>query len=188
MGYALARAALRRGAEVVLVSGPVALEPPPGASLVAVRTAEEMLQACLKHFDEADVVIKAAAVSDFRPKKSEDSKIKREGRDELALEFQPNPDILEVMGSRKGQRITVGFAAETEELVANAAKKLHAKKVDLMVVNDVSRPDIGFDQDYNEVTLCYADGRTEPYPKMDKLSVAQVILDAVVGLRAGRPS
>jgi phosphopantothenoylcysteine decarboxylase/phosphopantothenate--cysteine ligase len=184
MGYALARAALRRGADVTLISGPVALEPPHGIRFVSVQTAEEMLQACLKHFEESDVIIKAAAVADYRPAQSEDQKIKRDERAGLTLELQSNPDILGILGSRKESRITVGFAAETEDLEANAAKKLKAKNVDLMVVNDVSRTDIGFDQDYNQVTLCYADGRAEPHAKMDKLSVAHIILDAVVSLGA----
>ncbi len=186
MGYALARAARRRGAQVTLVSGPVALEPPPGVELLRVRTAEEMLQACLKVFDETEVLIKAAAVADFRPRTSAAQKIKRQAHPEFTVELEPNPDILEILGSRKGSRITVGFAAETEDIIANAARKLAAKSVDLMVVNDVSRPDIGFDQDHNQVTLCFADGRTEPYPRMDKLAVAHTVLDAVAALRAAR--
>lgn len=188
MGFAVARAAHRRGAEVTLVSGPVALEPPPGVGFVAIRTADEMLQACLKYFDESDVIIKTAAVADFRPTAPEVQKIKRADRKASTVELQQNPDILHILGTRKGSRITVGFAAETEDVLANAAVKLKAKDADLMVVNDVSRPDIGFDQDDNQVTLCYADGRVEPHEKMDKLAVAHTILDAVVRLRGERPS
>lgn len=184
MGYALARAAQRRGAEVTLVSGPVALEQPAGVQRVSVETADEMLQACLKYFEECDVLIKTAAVADFRPKESEGQKIKRKEGSGLTLELTPNPDILEMLGSRKGSRTTVGFAAETEELMKNASKKLKAKKVDLMVVNDVGRSDIGFDKDYNQVTLCFADGRCEPHERMDKLAVAHIILDAVASLVA----
>ena len=188
MGYALARAALRRGAEVVLVSGPVALEPPPGARLVEVRTAEEMLQACLKYLDESDVVVKTAAVADYRPVAQEAQKLKRADQEELTVELEANPDILKILCSRKGDRVMVGFAAETENFVANAAKKLKAKDADLMVLNDVSRSDIGIGQDENQVTLCFADGRTEPHEKMDKLAVAHTVLDAVVRLHAERAS
>lgn len=188
MGFAVARAARWRGADVTLVAGPVALEPPPGVRFVAVRTADEMLQACLKYLDETDVIIKSAAVADFRPAAPEVQKIKRTERPTQTIELQPNPDILHILASRKGSRITVGFAAETEDVLARGAEKLKAKDADLMVVNDVSRPDIGFDRDDNEVTLCYADGRVEPHEKMDKLAVADIILDAVVRLRGDRAS
>ncbi|MFQ6673099.1 MAG: bifunctional phosphopantothenoylcysteine decarboxylase/phosphopantothenate--cysteine ligase CoaBC [Candidatus Tectimicrobiota bacterium] len=183
MGYALAQAARRRGAAVTLISGPVALDPPPGVHVVGVRTTEEMLQACLKYLGESDVVIKAAAVADFRPLAPEAQKMKRAGGHDQTVALQPNPDILAVLGSRKGHRITVGFAAETEDVVANATKKLKAKNADLMVANDVSRSDIGFGQEANEVTICFADGRIEPHDKMDKLAVAHIVLDAVVRLR-----
>ncbi|MFQ5893052.1 MAG: bifunctional phosphopantothenoylcysteine decarboxylase/phosphopantothenate--cysteine ligase CoaBC, partial [Nitrospinota bacterium] len=182
MGYALARAARRRGADVTLISGPVALDPPAGVHVVGVRTTEEMLQACLKCLGESDVVIKAAAVADFRPLSPEAQKIKRTAEAEAAVALEPNPDILALLGSRKGHRITVGFAAETEDVVANATKKLKAKHADLIVANDVSRSDIGFDQEANQVTLCFADGRIEPLEKMDKLAVAHIVLDAVARL------
>jgi phosphopantothenoylcysteine decarboxylase/phosphopantothenate--cysteine ligase len=186
MGYALAQAAFRRGARVTLVSGPVALEPPAGVKTIQVQTAEEMLQACLKELESSDVIIKAAAVADFRPQTSLEKKLKRSEAEELSLGLIANPDILAILGRRKGERIVVGFAAETEDLLANAQAKLRSKKADLMVANDVARPEIGFEQDQNQVTLCFPDGRIEPKEMMDKLSVAHAVLDAVARLRAER--
>src|SRR5205085_968176 len=143
MGYALAEAALRRGARVLLVSGPTALAPPGGAELTSVESAEEMRQAVLKLLPESTVVIKTAAVSDYRPIKMADHKIKRSGP--MNLELEPTADILAELARRKQSQIIVGFAAETQNALENARKKLTSKALDAIVVNDVSREGVGFD-------------------------------------------
>jgi len=181
MGYALAEAAARRGAHVVLVSGPVSLETPPGAERVDVRTTEQMHRAVLENLDRATVVIMAAAVADYRPVASQESKLKRAaGR--LTIEFEPTADILADVSRRKGERIVVGFAAETEQVAGHARRKLRDKAADLIVANDVTAPGAGFDHDTNVVTLFGANGREQALPKMTKLQVAHRILDQVVEL------
>lgn len=186
MGYAVAEAAARRGARVILVSGPTALAPPREAELVSVETAQEMYEAVLKHLDAATVVIKAAAVADYRPKQVAREKIKKDERvPEVTLES--TRDILAEVGKRKGRRILVGFAAETHDLVANARKKLQRKNLDLMVANDVSQPGAGFDADTNVVKILDAKGGVEELPLQSKGSVADRILDRVVALLAQRP-
>ena len=185
MGYAVADAAVRRGARVILVSGPTALDPPREAQVVPVETAQEMYEAVLGHLDAATVVIKAAAVADYRPKQVAREKIKKDERvPEVTLES--TPDILAEVGRRKGRRILVGFAAETQDLVANARKKLQRKNLDLMVANDVSQPGAGFDADTNVVKILDADGGVEELPLQSKGSVADRILDRVVALLAQR--
>jgi phosphopantothenoylcysteine decarboxylase/phosphopantothenate--cysteine ligase len=183
MGYALAEASLRRGARVILVSGPTNLTPPAGVQLERVRAAEQMAQAVLRYFEQATVTLMAAAVADFRFADVRPGKIKKqEGVPTLRLE--PAPDILAMIAPRRrpGQ-IVVGFAAETENLLANATAKLHAKGLDFMVANDVSQEGAGFDVDTNIVTLVFPDGRSKALAKMSKLDVAHRILDEVAAIR-----
>jgi phosphopantothenoylcysteine decarboxylase / phosphopantothenate---cysteine ligase len=184
MGHAVATAALRRGAEVILIAGPTPLSPPPGAVYVPVETAEEMREAVLQHVDGASVVVKAAAVSDYRAKDASPTKIKSKKDEELTLALWPNPDILKELASLKGHAFLVGFAAETDDVRAHATAKLKAKGVDLLVVNDVSKRGIGFEADDNEVSLLDRWGGAVNLPRMTKLAVADAILDRVLGLRA----
>ena len=184
MGHAVASAALRRGAEVVLISGPTTLQPPPGAVYVPVQTAEEMREAALQHLASASVVIKAAAVADYRVERPSATKIKSGGKDEgLTLSLVANPDILKELAQRKGGAFLVGFAAETNDVRKHAADKLRAKGVDLLVVNDVSQQGIGFDAEDNQVLLLDRWGGTLELPRMSKLEVAHAILDRVLALR-----
>lgn len=189
MGYALAEAALRRGAKVILISGPTQLKPPGVAEVVQVRTAAEMRTAVMEHLDRATVVIKAAAVADFTVRNAAGQKIKRKGP--MTLELEPTPDILAEVGAKKGSRIVVGFAAETQDALENARKKLESKSLDAIVLNDVSRPGIGFDSERNAVTII-THAATENVPETSKWEVAHRVLDAVVKLKAeraaGRPS
>jgi len=183
MGYALAEAGCRRGAQVVLVSGPTHLDPPAGVRVERVRTTDQMAQAVLRHFDQATVTLMAAAVADFRPAEVFPHKLKKQdGIPELKLER--TPDILAMLAPRRrpGQ-VVVGFSAETENLLANAAAKVRDKRLDFIVTNDVSQPGAGFDVETNVVTLLFPDGRTKPLEKMTKFDVAQRILDEVVAIR-----
>src|SRR5882762_4097299 len=180
MGYALAEAALRRGARVLLVSGPVAIPPPGAAELTRVETAEEMRAAVLKLLPESTVVIKAAAVADFRPKDAAEQKIKRKGP--MTLDLEPTTDILAELSRHKTSQVIVGFAAETENMLENARKKLASKSLDAIVVNDVSREGVGFDSDRNAVTIISHDEVVE-VPETSKWDVAQRVLDQVVKLR-----
>jgi phosphopantothenoylcysteine decarboxylase / phosphopantothenate---cysteine ligase len=180
MGYALAEAALRRGARVILVSGPTSLTPPGAAELTRVESAEQMRDAVLKLLPQATVVIKTAAVSDYRPKAAADQKIKRKGP--MTLELEATPDILRELSSRKSAQIVIGFAAETENVLENARDKLVSKNLDAIVVNDVSREGIGFDSDRNAVTIISRDDVVE-VPETTKWEVAQRVLDHVVRLR-----
>ncbi len=183
MGYAVAEAARRRGAQVILVSGPTALPAPPVAQLESVRTTEEMRQAIRKHLDQATVVIKAAAVVDFRPAQVAKQKIKR-ARGPLKLELAPTADLLaEIVAAKDGSRLVVGFAAETENVVENARAKLKSKNLDIVVVNDVTRDGAGFEAETNIVTILTRDGQEIPLAQMSKLEVAHRILDEVVRLR-----
>jgi phosphopantothenoylcysteine decarboxylase / phosphopantothenate---cysteine ligase len=183
MGYALAAAAARRGAQVTLVSGPTALTPPPSAVFVPVQTAEEMREAVLQHAGRASIVIKAAAVADYRAQHPAAQKIK--GKRDLTLALTPNPDILAEVAARAVAAFIVGFAAETNDVVANARAKLEAKGVDLLVANDVSRRDIGFDAEDNEVLFIDRWGGHRALPRMPKGAVADAILDEILSLRAG---
>jgi len=182
MGYALAKAACRRGAKVVLITGPTSLDSPRGVEVVRVRTAKEMEKAVLQYFDSASIIIKAAAVSDYRPVEVLEQKMKKHGEN-LVVELCRTPDILKRLGGIKGGRILVGFAAETENVVENAETKLKEKNLDLIVTNDVSMPDSGFGTDTNRVTLIFRDGRSEPLPLMSKDELADVILDRVMGIK-----
>ncbi|MCL5005020.1 MAG: bifunctional phosphopantothenoylcysteine decarboxylase/phosphopantothenate--cysteine ligase CoaBC [Acidobacteria bacterium] len=184
MGYALAEASQRRGAKVLLVSGPTRLQAPSGISVEFVRTTAEMAEAVFRHVDQATVVLMAAAVVDFAPTKVQTEKIKKQGG-LLTVTLKPTLDILaEVARRRKPHQIIVGFAAETGQVLENAAAKLREKQLDLTVANDVTQPGAGFDSDTNIVTLVFPDGRTKPFEKMSKLDVAHLILNAVVELRS----
>ena len=184
MGHAITTAALRRGAAVTLISGPTALTPPPGATFVPVQTAEEMREAALQHLAAATVVIKAAAVADYRVANPAGQKIKSKKDEGLTLDLVPNPDILRELAARKGRTFLVGFAAETHDVRRHAQAKLAAKGIDLLVANDVSRQGIGFEADDNQVVLLDRWGGELELPKMSKLAVADAILDRVLALRA----
>ena len=183
MGYAVAEAAARRGARVILISGPTSLESPAGVERIAIRTAEEMHRAVQEKFPASSIAIFAAAVADYRPVQSFDQKIKRD-KQPLTLLLEATPDILASVAKNKGDRLVVGFAAETERVAENARKKLTAKNADMIVANDVTAEGAGFDHDTNIVTLFARDGRDLPLPRMSKTEVAQRILDEVVRLRS----
>jgi phosphopantothenoylcysteine decarboxylase/phosphopantothenate--cysteine ligase len=185
MGYALAEVALRRGARVLLVSGPTALTPPGAAELTRVESAEEMRNAVLELLPHATIVIKTAAVSDYRPKVTARQKIKRKGP--MTLELEATPDILKEISLRKQSQIVVGFAAETENVLENARQKLAAKHLDAIVVNDVSHEGVGFDSDRNAATILTHDEVVE-VPETTKWEVAQRVLDQIVRLRQQRKS
>jgi phosphopantothenoylcysteine decarboxylase / phosphopantothenate---cysteine ligase len=182
MGYAIAAAAAARGARVILVSGPTALDTPEGVQRIDVRSAEQMNAAVQKNFSAATIGVFSAAVADYRAAEPSTGKIKR-GAEEKILRLVPNPDILASAARGKGDRLIVGFAAETENLPENARKKLQAKNADLIVANDVTVEGAGFDVDTNIVTLFSRDGRDLPLPRLSKAEVAQRILDESLRLR-----
>jgi phosphopantothenoylcysteine decarboxylase/phosphopantothenate--cysteine ligase len=184
MGYALAAAAVRRGAEVTLVSGPVALAAPAGARLVAVTSAQQMLEAALAALPGQDVVIASAAVADYRPAVVATQKIKKAPGDEV-LRLERTPDVLHSLSLAAGapRPLFVGFAAETQELLANARSKLERKGLDLVVANDVAAGDRGFEVEQNAVTLVFRDGRMVPVELQAKTALADRLLDEVVALR-----
>lgn len=181
MGYALAEAALRRGAKVILITGPTALKPPSAAEVVQVQTAGQMRDAVLANLERSTVVVKAAAVADFRVAKTAPQKIKRAGT--MHLELEATPDILKEIAQRKRKQLVIGFAAETQNGLDNARKKLHAKSLDAIVLNDVSRPGIGFDSERNAVTIL-TNLETFNVPETSKWEVAHRVLDVVVKLKA----
>jgi phosphopantothenoylcysteine decarboxylase / phosphopantothenate---cysteine ligase len=182
MGYAVAEAAQRRGAHVVLVSGPTDLNVPEGVDWVPVRTAEEMRRRVLERVEGCDVVVMAAAVADYRLSRVNSEKLKR-GEGSVALELEATPDILAELGRGKRGRILVGFAAETDAVAENAKSKLERKGVDMMVANDVTQEGAGFDTDTNIVTLYRRDGREQSLPKMSKFDVANRVLDQVLEIQ-----
>jgi phosphopantothenoylcysteine decarboxylase/phosphopantothenate--cysteine ligase len=180
MGDALARVARRRGAEVILITGPTSLPIPRGdIKVFSIRTAEEMREAVLAHMEGCSVVIKAAAVADFRPKEISQKKLKK-ADPRTSLELEKTRDILKEIGEKKGDRILVGFAAETEDLMANARKKMMEKNLDFIVVNDVTKPDAGFGSDTNQVKILYSSGEVRDLPLMSKEEVSHFILDDVI--------
>ena len=182
MGYALAKVAKRRGAEVVLVIGPTSLPiPRRDIDVVSVRTADEMREAVLAHMEGCTVVIKAAAVSDYRPKVISLKKLKK-ADPYTSLELERTRDILGEIGRKKGDRILIGFAAETEDLIGNASKKLMEKNLDFIVVNDVTKPGAGFGLNTNQVKILYPSGEVKDLPLMSKEEVSEFILDDVVKL------
>jgi phosphopantothenoylcysteine decarboxylase/phosphopantothenate--cysteine ligase len=185
MGYALARAAIRRGAEVALISGPTTLEPPAGARLIQVTTAAEMRHAVLNEFPRCTAVIMAAAVTDYRPVDFASKKMKR-GQGPIELRLEPNPDILKEIGAKKNGKMLVGFAAETDELVANAKKKLKDKNLDMIVANDVTGAGAGFDVDTNVATILDRGGGVRALPLMSKDELAEQIFDYLLALKSKR--
>jgi phosphopantothenoylcysteine decarboxylase/phosphopantothenate--cysteine ligase len=182
MGYALAQAAARRGASVILISGPTRLDPPAGVTFVPVRSTEEMHRAVLDHFPRATAVIMAAAVADYRPVAPQAKKMKRvNGR--LNLELESTPDILADVARAKGDRVIVGFAAETENVAEHARAKLESKQADLIVANDVTAEGAGFDHDTNVITLYFRDGSEKAFARLTKIDAAHRILDHLRALR-----
>jgi phosphopantothenoylcysteine decarboxylase/phosphopantothenate--cysteine ligase len=181
MGYALAEAARDRGAEVVLVTAPCALGKPYGVEVIDVATAEEMYGAVKKTVAKADVLIMAAAVADYRPAKVSASKIKRQHASNLILELERTPDIL---GQVKGKFLRVGFAAESDNLVANAKQKLEDKRLDLIVANDITKAGCGIGSDTNQVVIIDPSGKAEKLPLLPKREVADKILDRIVKIHA----
>src|SRR3954447_21133047 len=182
MGYALAEAAAARGARVILVSGPVHLSPPNGVHIVYIRTAEEMREKVMEHLETADIVIKAAAVADFHLSKVPDQKVKKTAA-RVSLELDPTPDILAEVGRRKGNRLLIGFAAETQNLQQEARRKLESKNCDMVVGNLVGGTETGFESDLNEVVLALRTGATIPVPRATKREVADRIFDEALRLR-----
>ncbi|MBI4380843.1 MAG: bifunctional phosphopantothenoylcysteine decarboxylase/phosphopantothenate--cysteine ligase CoaBC [candidate division NC10 bacterium] len=187
MGYAIAQVAADRGAQTILVSGPTALTAPRGVEVIQVETALEMRAAMLDHLPKATVVIKAAAVSDYRLSRPSTSKVKKSEKPQT-LQLVPNPDILKEIGAQKGARIVVGFAAETGDLLRQAGRKLKEKNLDLIVVNDIGAEGAGFSHDTNVVSILDLDGGVEQLPLLPKRQVARRILDRVVRLRQERGS
>lgn len=183
MGYAIAAAAAVRGAEVTLVSGPVALSVPAGVKRISVESAAQMRAAVLAAFPSTDIVIKAAAVADYRPEMAETQKIKKNSAS-LTLVLTKNPDILAELGQLKQSQFLVGFAAETQDLIAHATDKLRRKNVDMLVANDVTMSGAGFESDTNIVKILFPDGTVEELPQMSKQELGQVILDRVLARRS----
>jgi len=182
MGYQLAYASQRRGARTILVSGPTHLEPPGNVEFIPVRSSVEMREKVMHYFSQSTIVVKAAAVADFRPREVASQKIKKNGT-ARCLELVPTHDILSGLGKQKEDRILVGFAAETEKVLENARKKLKRKNLDLLVVNDVTQQGAGFDFDTNIVTILTRDGRELHLGKKLKLAVAHEILDQIIALK-----
>jgi phosphopantothenoylcysteine decarboxylase / phosphopantothenate---cysteine ligase len=182
MGYALADAAAARGARVILVSGPTQLQPPPGVEFVPVRSAREMRDAVMAHLEAATIIIKSAAVADYHVANVSQSKIKKTAA-RLSLDLDPTPDILAETGSKKGDRLLIGFAAETNDMVSEARRKMKTKNADMVVGNLVNVEGTGFESDRNEVTLVLSTGETIPLPQASKLSIAHSILDHTLQLR-----
>jgi phosphopantothenoylcysteine decarboxylase / phosphopantothenate---cysteine ligase len=185
MGYALARAGVRRGAEVTLVSGPTALEHPAGTRVIAVTTAAEMRDAVLREFAHCTGIVMAAAVTDYRPVTVAERKIKR-GKATVELRLEPNPDILNELGRQKDGKFLIGFAAETEELTVNAEKKLREKNLDMIVANNVAEAGSGFDGDTNIATILDRTGAKRSLPLMSKDELADCIYDHFLALKSKR--
>ncbi len=183
MGYAIAEAAAARGAEVTLISGPVALPVPAGVKRIAVESAHQMREAVLEAFPDTDIVIKAAAVADYRPETAEAQKIKK-AANSMTLVLMKNPDILAELGQLKQSQFLVGFAAETQELVAHATEKLRKKNLDMLVANDVTLSGAGFEADTNIVKILTPDGAIEELPQMSKQDLGRVILDRIIVRRS----
>lgn len=181
MGYALAKAAAKRGADVILITAPTSLPDPVGITIKKINTAKEMLEAVLLEYGNVDIVIKAAAVADYRIEQTYDQKIKKKG-DTLTLNLTKNPDILYELGQRKTHQILVGFAAETTNLIDNASEKLQAKNLDMIVANDVTLPGAGFNADTNIVKLLYRNGNVEELPQESKERLSEKILDKICSL------
>ena len=186
MGYAVAQMAAERGAEVLLVSGPSALAIPANVKAVKVETTNEMLEACLAAYDDVDIVVKAAAVADYRPRDVADQKIKKKTDDALTVVMDKNPDILKTLGGKKTHQVLVGFAAETQNLLENARDKVVKKNLDMIVANDVTAAGAGFNADTNIVKFLFANGEVRSLEQMPKVDVANCILDEALKIRALR--
>ena len=180
MGYAIAKAAMRRGAEVTLITGRTGITPPAGVKVVPVESAAEMYDAAIEAFDACDLMIKAAAVADYTPRVKIDGKLKKGG--DMAVDLVRTRDILKELGQRKKGQVLVGFAAEAADLEQNAKKKLAEKNLDMIAANDISRGDIGFGADENSLTLYFADGRKVQLEKAAKEDIADSLLDEIVRL------
>jgi phosphopantothenoylcysteine decarboxylase/phosphopantothenate--cysteine ligase len=181
MGFAIAKEAYKRGAQVTLIAGNTTVEPPQGVKLIRAFSTEKMRDEVLKVFPDADVVIKAAAVADYKPKTVEQSKIKK-GEQNLTIELCPTVDILKELGKIKDKQILVGFAAETDQVAMNAKKKLEEKNLDLLVANDVSKEGAGFEVDTNIVSILYLNGQVEEFPLLTKAEIATLVLDRIAAL------
>ncbi|MEA1928411.1 MAG: bifunctional phosphopantothenoylcysteine decarboxylase/phosphopantothenate--cysteine ligase CoaBC [Candidatus Auribacterota bacterium] len=179
MGYALARAVVEQGGDVILISGPVTQPPVSGVVLISVISALEMREEVNKHISSADVVIMAAAISDYRPAHFSKSKIKKSAS-EISIPLTKNPDILKELGEDKGDRILVGFSAETDNIVDNAIKKLKSKNLDLIIANDISASGSGFHSETNQVILIDSRERVEEWPLMSKTELAQRIIQQII--------
>ncbi len=186
MGYAVAQMAAERGADVLLVSGPSALTPPANVKTIKVETTQQMLEACLAAYPDMDIVIKAAAVADYRPRDVADQKIKKKTDDALTIVMDKNPDILKTLGGLKKDQVLIGFAAETQNLIDNAHEKVVKKNLDMIVANDVTAAGAGFNTDTNIVKFLYADGRIEELPQMAKTEVAERILNEAIKIKGSR--
>ena len=187
MGFELAEEALRRGAEVILISGPSYIPPHPGIKIIKVQTAKEMMTEVMRSFDQADIVLMAAAVSDFTFNTKAKQKIKKQ---ELSknIKLVRTQDILAELGRKKGNKILIGFAAETGDLIKNALQKVKEKNLDFIVANDVSKTDMGFDSDENKVCIYYKSGKSVLTEKKSKLEISQIILDEIediIGEKSG---
>ena len=183
MGYAVAQMAAERGAEVLLISGPSALSIPANVKAIKVETTNEMLEACLESYDKVDIVIKAAAVADYRPRDVAEQKIKKKTDDALTVVMDKNPDILKTLGAKKTHQVLVGFAAETQNLLENARDKVVKKNLDMIVANDVTAVGAGFNADTNIVKFLFANGEVRSLEQMPKVDVANCILDEALKIR-----
>ena len=188
MGYAVAQMAAERGAEVLLISGPSALSIPANVKAIKVETTNEMLEACLESYDKVDIVIKAAAVADYRPRDVAEQKIKKKTDDALTVVMDKNPDILKTLGAKKTHQVLVGFAAETQNLLENAHDKVVKKNLDMIVANDVTAAGAGFNADTNIVKFLFANGEVRSLEQMPKVDVANCILDEALKIRELRQS
>ena len=181
MGYAVAEEARDRGAQVVLITGPTMLKAPTGMEVIRVISARDMYAAVMEQFESADVVIKSAAVSDYRPKQVAEQKMKK-GNEDLVIHLERNPDILYELGQKKGSKVLVGFAAETNDLLENARVKIQKKNLDFVIANDVTKEGAGFGTDTNIVKIINRDGAIEEIPKMSKKEIARLVIDKVIRL------
>jgi phosphopantothenoylcysteine decarboxylase/phosphopantothenate--cysteine ligase len=182
MGYALAQAAAQRGARVILVSGPVKLPEPAGVQVIRVNTAVEMRNAVMEHLSEASIIVKSAAVADYHLSRVPQHKVKKTSA-RMSLDLDPTPDILAELGQKKGDRLLIGFAAETENLTESARQKLKSKNCDMVVANLVNQEGTGFESDQNEVVLVLRTGDTIPIARAPKREIADRIFDQVTKLR-----
>jgi phosphopantothenoylcysteine decarboxylase / phosphopantothenate---cysteine ligase len=182
MGYAIAEAAIEVGHDVVLTSGPVNLDPPPAAKLISVSTSDEMFDAVHQHVSDCDVLVMCAAVADYKPAHVSPGKIKKRDN-KLSLELTPTRDILASLATRDREFLTVGFAAETDNLQENAQKKLRAKNCDIIVANDVSGTDSGMESDENEVTIFFRTGEIEKISRAPKKIIARALVKVFANMR-----